>query len=225
MVDAGGIVVESEFEELAEKRSFGRVAIDLVRKHPLGAIGAAIVIAMILAAIFADYITVYDPEAINFEDMLTAPGARYILGTDHFGRDTLTRLIYGARTALFIGVTAGFLGMKSATRANMRTTAAAKEGGEGPALLMAFNGGAVMGVSVASLGLVGVGIFFGLYPANKAAGSSDHVRSLHSLVFFLQGGDMPKNISDDDFQILFRLAQYLVDRGDFSPDILELFGE
>ncbi len=95
---------------MAEKRPFGRIVIDLVRKHPLGAAGAAIVIAMILVAIFADYITVYDPEAVNFEDMLTAPDDQYILGTDQFGRDVLTRLIYGARTALFIGVTAGFLG-------------------------------------------------------------------------------------------------------------------
>ncbi len=95
---------------MAEKRPFGRVVIDLVRKHPLGAAGAAIVIAMILVAIFADYITVYDPEAVKFEDMLTAPDDQYILGTDQFGRDVLTRLIYGARTALFIGLTAGFLG-------------------------------------------------------------------------------------------------------------------
>ncbi len=110
MVDAGGIVVASKLEEPAGKRPFGRVAIDLVRKHPLGAIGAAIVIVMTLAAVFADYITVYDPEAINFKDMLRAPDLHYILGTDQFGRDAFTRLIYGARTALFIGVTAGFLG-------------------------------------------------------------------------------------------------------------------
>ena len=110
MIDAGEIVVESEFEELAEKRPFGWVVIDLVRKHPLGAAGAAIVIALILTAIFADYITVYDPELIKFEDMLRAPDDQYFLGTDHFGRDVLTRLIYGARTALFIGLTAGFVG-------------------------------------------------------------------------------------------------------------------
>ncbi len=110
MIEAGEIIVESESEELAEKRPFGWVVIDLVRKHPLGAAGAAIVIAMILTAIFADYITVYDPEAVKFEDMLRAPDGQYFLGTDHFGRDVFTRLIYGARTALFIGLTAGFLG-------------------------------------------------------------------------------------------------------------------
>ena len=53
---------------------------------------------------------------------------------------------------------AGFIGMKSATRANVRTAQAAKESGISKALLLAFNGGAVMGLSVASLGLLGLGI-------------------------------------------------------------------
>ncbi|MFN0159411.1 MAG: sodium-translocating pyrophosphatase [Bacteroidota bacterium] len=57
-------------------------------------------------------------------------------------------------------VLAGFFGMKAATKANVRTAAAAKDHGQGKALLTAFNGGAVMGVSVASLGLIGVGVFF-----------------------------------------------------------------
>ena len=53
---------------------------------------------------------------------------------------------------------AGFIGMKSATRANVRTAQAAKESGVSKALLLAFNGGAVMGLSVASLGLLGLGL-------------------------------------------------------------------
>ena len=110
MIDASEIVVESKIEESAEKKPFGRVVIDLVRKHPLGAFGAAIVITMTLMAIFADYITVYDPVGVKFGDMLMPPDDQYVLGTDQFGRDVLTRLIYGARTALFIGLTAAFLG-------------------------------------------------------------------------------------------------------------------
>ncbi len=62
-------------------------------------------------------------------------------------------------------------------------------------------------------------------PDNRAEGSSDHVRFLRALVFFLQSGDMPNNVSEDDFQLLLPLAQHLVDRGDLEPDILELFGE
>jgi len=66
-------------------------------------------------------------------------------------------------------ILAGFSGMKAATHANVRTAAAAKAGGQGPALLTAFNGGAVMGVSVASLGLIGVGVFFYLYGRAETA--------------------------------------------------------
>ncbi|MCD6525850.1 MAG: sodium-translocating pyrophosphatase [Desulfuromonas sp.] len=72
----------------------------------------------------------------------------------------------GIQTALaFLGgaicsMTCGFIGMKAATRANVRTTEAARLNGQGSALEVAYNGGAVMGLAVASLGLVGVGIAY-----------------------------------------------------------------
>ncbi len=72
----------------------------------------------------------------------------------------------GFNTALsFVGGAAcsmlcGFIGMKAATHANVRTAEAARASGQGKALMVSFNGGAVMGLSVASLGLIGVGIAF-----------------------------------------------------------------
>jgi peptide/nickel transport system permease protein len=102
--------VEAEFEELAEKRPWFEVFVKLIRRQPLGAFGAGIVIAMILMAFFADFITFYDPELNKFEDMLLPPGDQYFLGTDQFGRDVLTRIIYGARTALLVGFAAAFMG-------------------------------------------------------------------------------------------------------------------
>ncbi|MBC8293813.1 MAG: sodium-translocating pyrophosphatase [Proteobacteria bacterium] len=65
---------------------------------------------------------------------------------------------------------AGLAGMASATNANVRTSQAARDGGQDKALLVAFNGGAVMGLAVASLGLIGVGVLFGFYgtPGNAA---------------------------------------------------------
>ena len=75
------------------------------------------------------------------------------------GIDTALAFFAGA----ICSVIAGFLGMKAATRANVRTSQAAAEGGQSEALLMAFNGGSVMGLSVASLGLLGVGILYLAY--------------------------------------------------------------
>jgi K(+)-stimulated pyrophosphate-energized sodium pump len=63
---------------------------------------------------------------------------------------------------------AGFIGMKAATRANVRTCAAAKDSGQAKALSIAFSGGAVMGMSVASLGLIGVGVAFYIFGGDPA---------------------------------------------------------
>jgi len=72
------------------------------------------------------------------------------------GQYTATAFISGA----LCSVLAGFLGMQAATKANVRTAEAARSVGQGKALLTAFDGGAVMGVSVASIGLVGVGLWY-----------------------------------------------------------------
>ncbi|TNF45315.1 sodium-translocating pyrophosphatase [bacterium] len=75
------------------------------------------------------------------------------------GWQTATAFLGGA----FCSMLAGFFGMKAATRANARTSQAATESGQAKALTVAFSGGAVMGVSVAALGLLGVGILFYFY--------------------------------------------------------------
>ena len=71
---------------------------------------------------------------------------------------------FGASLAFLTGALtsalAGLVGMKAATKANVRTTAAARDHGAGEALLVGFNGGAVMGLAVASFGLLGLGLFF-----------------------------------------------------------------
>jgi len=82
----------------------------LMKRQPLGVVGGVIVITLLVLAIFAPWITPVDPTDNNFEAMLVPPGAEYWVGTDQFGRDILTRLIYGARTALFVGLVAAFSG-------------------------------------------------------------------------------------------------------------------
>ncbi len=81
------------------------------------------------------------------------------------GPQTATSFLTGAMCSIL----AGYFGMKAATRANVRTSQAATEGGQAKALSVAFGGGAVMGMSVASLGLIGVGILFIMYGKPETA--------------------------------------------------------
>jgi peptide/nickel transport system permease protein len=83
---------------------------EFVRRRPLGAIGAAVVVLMIVVATFAGVLAPYDPVAVDFGAMLARPSAQHWLGTDAFGRDVLSRLVYGSRTALFVGFGAAFVG-------------------------------------------------------------------------------------------------------------------
>lgn len=108
MATPQAVIDTSELEQL--RIPFHRRLWQLIRKQPLGAAGAFIVIIMGLAAIFANVITLYNPVANDLASMLEPPDATHWMGTDEFGRDILTRVIYGARTALSIGLTAAFLG-------------------------------------------------------------------------------------------------------------------
>lgn len=83
---------------------------DFARRRPLGAAGAVVVALMILVGVFATVLAPYDPEAVAFGSMLAAPSKAHLLGTDAFGRDVLSRLIYGSRTALLVGFGSAFLG-------------------------------------------------------------------------------------------------------------------
>ncbi len=86
------------------------VARDFARRRPLGAAGAVVVVLMIAAALTSTLIAPYDPLAVDFAAMLARPSATHWLGTDSFGRDVLSRLIYGSRTALLVGFGAAFVG-------------------------------------------------------------------------------------------------------------------
>jgi peptide/nickel transport system permease protein len=83
----------------------------LVRGQPLGAMSALVLFIIVLAAIFAPYIAPYDPTAGNSAALYVPPSGKYWLGTDAFGRDILSRLIYGARVSLVIGFGASIIGV------------------------------------------------------------------------------------------------------------------
>ena len=78
----------------------------LVREHPLGAFGAAILLVLILVSIFADSLAPFRFSEINLDNRLAEPSGQHPLGTDQLGRDFLSRLIHGARLSLFVGLAA-----------------------------------------------------------------------------------------------------------------------
>ena len=97
------------------------------REKPLGSFCGMIILLLIFVALFADVLTPYPYDKLNLGDRLQGASVRHLLGTDHLGRDLLSRLIFGARislvvglaatalnvaVALLIGGTSGFLGGK-----------------------------------------------------------------------------------------------------------------
>jgi len=78
--------------------------------QPLGAAGLVFIVLMALAAIFAPWVTPYDPLTVDYGGMLAAPSWQHWMGTDSFGRDVMTRVVYGAQTALAVGFLASFIG-------------------------------------------------------------------------------------------------------------------
>ena len=95
--------VDDETEALLRQRTLlGRV-INFARRKPLGMIGLLIVVIFALAGGFADWIAPFDPEENDFNSMMMAPSLVHFLGTDQFGRDIFSRLVFGARTAMIVG--------------------------------------------------------------------------------------------------------------------------
>lgn len=81
------------------------------RKHKPAMLGALILVLYTLLAIFAPWVTPHDPVQQQLAQSLQTPSAEFWLGTDHLGRDVLTRILYGTRISLFIGIAAVAVGM------------------------------------------------------------------------------------------------------------------
>jgi peptide/nickel transport system permease protein len=87
----------------------GAVA-DFCRQQPLGAVSFGIIFVMMFAGIFSGWVAPYDPLDIDFTSILAPPSWEHWCGTDAYGRDIFSRIIYGSRTALVIGFTSSFVG-------------------------------------------------------------------------------------------------------------------
>ncbi len=91
-------------ELAARPRNQWRMAFDQFSSNKLAIAGLTILLLFVVAAILAPVVAPHDPIAIGIQDKMAMPSTEYLLGTDHFGRDMLSRIIYGARISLSVGV-------------------------------------------------------------------------------------------------------------------------
>jgi ABC-type dipeptide/oligopeptide/nickel transport system permease subunit len=87
-----------------EGRRQRTLAFRRLKRHRAAVVGAAIVIIMLVSALAAPLVAPYDPVAMDLDSRMVPPSAGHVLGTDFFGRDVLSRVIFGARVSLFIGL-------------------------------------------------------------------------------------------------------------------------
>ncbi|HEY0567480.1 MAG TPA: ABC transporter permease [Xanthobacteraceae bacterium] len=84
--------------------------VEFCRQQPLGAISFVVIVVMMFAGVFSQWAAPYNPLDIDFASILAPPSWEHWMGTDAFGRDIFSRVIYGARTALVIGFLSSFIG-------------------------------------------------------------------------------------------------------------------
>jgi peptide/nickel transport system permease protein len=112
MSDTSGIqdaalASETMFEQIPyESRTMSQMAWRAFRRHKPAMIGLGIILLLVLGAIFAPAISPYDPNTSDLDHMLAPPSSKHLMGTDELGRDLLTRILYGGRVSLSIGVMA-----------------------------------------------------------------------------------------------------------------------
>ena len=81
----------------------------LIKEKPLGALGFFITILLFFVGLFADYLAPYGINELHMSDRLLAPSTSYWMGTDNLGRDIFSRVIYGARVSLIVGLSVSII--------------------------------------------------------------------------------------------------------------------
>jgi peptide/nickel transport system permease protein len=100
-----------DFADDVESDSFIRDAVRIFRQNRMAMIGLILVALLVMVALFAPLISPHDPYRVAMDEQFLPPSATYWLGTDNFGRDLLTRILYGARISLVVGVVPSFVSL------------------------------------------------------------------------------------------------------------------
>ncbi len=111
MVDIAPRYAPAAVDDVAERpRSWRAGVIGFCRRQPLGTVGLAVVLVMAVAGLSAEWIAPYSPTSNDFAAMTEPPSWAHLMGTDQFGRDLFSRIVFGARTALIVGFSCAIVG-------------------------------------------------------------------------------------------------------------------
>ncbi|WP_448786707.1 ABC transporter permease [Brucella intermedia] len=99
------------YVEETESASFLRDTVRIFRRNRMAMTGLIIIVVLVLTAVFAPYISPHDPYRVDMNEQFLSPSLTHWLGTDNFGRDVLTRILYGARISLVVGIVPSFISL------------------------------------------------------------------------------------------------------------------
>lgn len=97
------LVADAVYDDVTRPKSFWNSAFHQIIRNNRAILGFAVLLVLVLAAVFAEQITPYDPYKTNYTNVKQPPSAEHFIGTDELGRDGFSRLIYGARISLMVG--------------------------------------------------------------------------------------------------------------------------
>ena len=112
--NTGGTISEG-MAKRGRRHRLADFAVRLAREKPMGTVGAVIVLGLLFVGIFADFLAPYGSNEINMRAVMVPQSGEYLLGTDQLGRDMLSRIIYGARISMFVGLGASTIDVILAT--------------------------------------------------------------------------------------------------------------
>ena len=101
--------------EIIEDASFLRDTVQAFRRNTLAMVGLAFVAILVFCAVFAPWVSPHDPYRVALDEQLLPASSTYWLGTDNFGRDVLTRILYGARVSLVVGIVPSLISLAIGT--------------------------------------------------------------------------------------------------------------
>jgi len=110
VVDLAPPYVPTAADAAERPRSLRTGIIGFCRRQPLGTVGLLLVLVMAVAGLSAEWIAPYNPTSNDFAAMMEPPSWAHLMGTDQFGRDLFSRIVFGARTALVVGFSCAIVG-------------------------------------------------------------------------------------------------------------------